>query len=79
MRNKRVLNMIKKLLSENKVMSTQQIHEQMVGKRYCPSRNHLGTILASLPWVEVHGDYNIKETGSKRNLWRMRDEAPTDN
>jgi len=79
MRNKRVLTLVKKLLSENEVLSTQQIHEQMIGKRYCPSRNHLGTILASLPWVEVDGGYSVKEGGGKRNLWRLKDETPTDN
>lgn len=79
MRNKRVVSVIKKLLSENDVMSTRQIREQMIGKKYCPTTGHLGTILASLPWVEVDGEYSAKEGGGKRNLWRLKDETPTDN
>ena len=75
MRNKRVLSLVKKLLSEHEVLSTQEIHEQMIGKRYCPTMGHLATILTSLPWVEVEGRDNKNRT----NLWRLKDETPTDN
>lgn len=78
MRNKRVVSMIKKLLSEQKVMSTEEIHGRMVDKKYCPSRKHLGTILASLNFV-VSDETFSNEHGSIRNLWRLKDETPTDN
>ena len=75
MRNRRVVNFVKKILSEHDVMSTQQIHQRMADKKYCPSMRHLGTILASLPWVEVEG----REIKSRTNLWRLKDETSTDN
>ena len=70
--------MIKKLLSEEKVLSTEEIHGRMVDKKYCPSRKHLGNILASLNFV-VSDETFSNEHGSTRNLWRLKNEAPTDN
>jgi len=78
MRNKRVVNMIRKLLTEKEEMSTDGIHQQLLGKSYCPSKQHLGVILTSLTFVTSDKTFT-DEHGSVRNLWRLRDEAPTDN
>ncbi len=73
-----MISMIEKLLSEEKVLSTEEIHGRMVEKNYCPSRQHLGVILASLPFVTSDDSYN-NENGTPHNLWRLKNEAPTDN
>ena len=78
MRNKRVISMIEKLLSEQKVMSAEEIHEKMLGKNFCPTKQHLGVILSSLPSVTSDASYK-SENGVPRNLWRLKDETPTDN
>ncbi len=73
-----MISMIEKLLSEEKVLSTEEIHGRMVDKKYCPSRKHLGNILASLNFV-ISDETFSNETGSIRNLWRLKNETPTDN
>ena len=78
MRNKRVVNMIRKLLTERKEMSTDGIHQQLLDKSYCPTKQHLGVILASLTFVTSDKTFT-DEHGSVRNLWRLKDETPTNN
>jgi len=78
MRNKRVISMIEKLLRKGDVLSTEEIHSSMKGKNYCPTKQHLGVILSSLPSVTSDTSYK-SENGVPRNLWRLKDETPTDN
>jgi hypothetical protein len=70
--------MIEKLLSEEKVLSTEEIHGRMVDKKFCPSRQHLGVILSSLTTVTSEDSYN-DDRGAALNLWRLKNETPTDN
>lgn len=69
--------MIRKVLSEKEEMSTEGIHQRMLGKSYCPSKQHLGVILTSLTFVTSEKTFT-DEHGSVRNLWRLKREATTD-
>jgi len=51
------------------MLSTEELYEGVLSLKRCPTRQHLGVILASLPNVVAEGE----------GLWRLKDEAATDN
>ena len=64
------MNRVIKMLQETDTMlSTEELYEGVLSLKRCPTRQHLGVILASLPNVVAEGD----------GLWRLKDEAAIDN
>ena len=70
MRNKWIVNRVMKMLREaDTMLSTEELYEGVLTLKRCPTRQHLGVILASLTDVVAEGE----------GLWRLKDETPTDN
>jgi hypothetical protein len=61
--------LMKMLQEADTMLSTEELYEGVLSLKRCPTRQHLGVILASLPDVINEGE----------GLWRLKGEAPTDN
>lgn len=57
------------LQETNTMLSTEELYEGCLSLKRCPTRQHLGVILSSIPNVVAEGD----------GLWRLKGEAPIDN
>ena len=61
---------VMKMLQETDTMlSTEELYEGVLSLKRCPTRQHLGVILSSLPNVVAEGE----------GLWRLKDETAIDN